>query len=286
MFLPMSGNPLFGLLIPTLFSFVPLCLCYFVPAKYFRNFKYLWLDLSGNAYLKYRSILIDRTGFPNKYPKIRKSRNLFADKASLILRAMLQNNKIRGVVEMAEEVNLDAGYVSRMFRELQRLDYARRLNNKLQLRNARDIIEDWLHFYDYRKNESQKYFCIARSSEEIVQMLKSIKIKDEIHYGLGLHAGAFLIYPHALFNEVHIYIDNDNSRDFFIKALKLRPVDQGANIIFLYPYYKNSVFYGMKKIEGLQVVSPIQLYLDLYKYPLRGIEQAAKIFEKYFKNIS
>ena len=236
--------------------------------------------------MKYRSILIDRTGFPNKYPKIRKSRNLFADKASLILRAMLQNNKIRGVVEMAEEVNLDAGYVSRMFRELQRLDYARRLNNKLQLRNARDIIEDWLHFYDYRKNESQKYFCIARSSEEIVQMLKSIKIKDEIHYGLGLHAGAFLIYPHALFNEVHIYIDNDNSRDFFIKALKLRPVDQGANIIFLYPYYKNSVFYGMKKIEGLQVVSPIQLYLDLYKYPLRGIEQAAKIFEKYFKNIS
>lgn len=243
-----------------------------------------FIDLSGNVYLKYKSILIDRTGYPNKFPEKRKGRNPFADKASLILRAMFQGSKSWGILEMAEEVSLDAGYVSRMFRELQRLDYATRLNNKIQLKNAKEILEDWLHFYDYKKNDIHKYFCVAESSEEIMQRIKKMKIREEMRYALAFHAGAFLLYPHALFNEVHIYLGNEKSKDFFINALRLRPVDQGANILLLSPYYKNSVFYGMEKIEGMNVVSPIQLYLDLYHYPLRGLEQAEKIMEKYLKN--
>jgi len=46
-------------------------------------------------------------------------------------------------------------------------------------------------------------------------------------------------------------------------------------LILLFPYYKHSVFYDKQKIKNLWVVSNIQLYLDLYKYPLRGIEQLA-----------
>jgi len=56
-------------------------------------------------------------------------------------------------------------------------------------------------------------------------------------------------------------------------------------VILLYPYYKYSAFYGKLKIQGLWVVSDIQLYLDLYKYPLRGVEQAEDLYEKHLKKI-
>lgn len=62
-------------------------------------------------------------------------------------------------------------------------------------------------------------------------------------------------------------------------------MDQGANVILVSPYYKHSVFYDLQKIKKLWVVSDIQLYLDLYHYPLRGLEQAEYLYDKRIKNM-
>jgi len=59
---------------------------------------------------------------------------------------------------------------------------------------------------------------------------------------------------------------------------------QGANLILLLPYYKNSVFYSRRKVEGIWV-SDIQLYLDLYHYPLRGLEQAEHLYGKRLRKL-
>ncbi len=238
-----------------------------------------FLDLSGNVFLNYEGVYIERIGFPNRFPEKRKVRKPFSDKASLILRAMLLKEKLWGVRELAELVNLDAGYVSRMMREIEKLNYLVRANAKVKLRDPRAILEDWVRQYDYRKSEECKYFCMAKSPDEILSKLKGLNIPEEIDYALGFHAGAYLVSPHAVFNEVHIYVSNQESIDFFVKQLNLRPVERGANIIFLRPYYKHSVFYGKQKIGDLWVVSDLQLYLDLYKYPLRGLEQAEHLYE-------
>jgi len=112
-----------------------------------------------------------------------------------------------------------------------------------------------------------------------------LKIPENVNYALGLHAGASLISPHAVFDSIHLYVQNQQVADYFIKHLKLKSVDQGENVIFLFPYYKHSVFYDKQKLKGLWVVSDIQLYLDLYNYPVRGLEQAEHLYEKRFKNV-
>ncbi len=61
-------------------------------------------------------------------------------------------------------------------------------------------------------------------------------------------------------------------------------LDKGANLILMHPYYPNSAFYDSRVIDGLPVVSDIQLYLDLYGYPVRGREQAEHLFQKRLKN--
>jgi hypothetical protein len=60
-------------------------------------------------------------------------------------------------------------------------------------------------------------------------------------------------------------------------------VAQGTNVILVSPYYRHSVFYDKQKANNLVLVSDIQLYLDLYHYPLRGLEQAEHLYEKRIK---
>jgi len=244
-----------------------------------------FLDLSGNAFLQYgEGLYIERIGFPNRFPEVRKGRNPFSDKACLIIRAMMREKKSWGVRELAKKICLDPGYVSRMFRELEKHNYLARINAKAKLKNKIEVLEDWINNYDYKKNMEFKYFCLAKGSEDILAKLKKFNIPDKIKYALGFHAGAYLISPHAVFNEVHIYVSDRESMDFFVNKLNLKPVGQGANLILLFPYYKHSVFYDEQKIKNLWVVSDIQLYLDLYKYPLRGIEQAEHLYEKRLKS--
>lgn len=245
-----------------------------------------FLDFSGNVFLQYgEGLYIERAGFPNQFPEIREGRNPFSDKASLLLRTMLKKKKFWGVRELAHEVRLNPGYVSRMFKELEDLRYLMRINSKAALKNQKSILEDWVHHYDYKKNKFLKYHCLAKSAQEIMENLNKMSISEKVGYALGFQAGAFLISAHAAFNEVHIYISDERSTGFFQNHLNLKKVDQGANVIFVFPYYKHSVFYDLQKIKKLWVVSDLQLYLDLYHYPLRGLEQAEHLYEKRIKTM-
>jgi len=244
-----------------------------------------FVDLSGNVFLKYESLYIEREGFSNRFPEKRKGRGPFSDKASLILRLLLsQKSRLWGIREIAGFVNLNPGFVSRMARELEKRNYVARVNSKIRLRNAESVLEDWVRDYNYRKNREIKYFCLVESPQEIIAKLHQLNIPKKIKYALSLHAGANLISPFAVYNSVHIYVESQEVADFFIDNLKLKVVEQGANIEFLFPYYKHSVFWDVQNVKDLIVVSDIQLYLDLYNYPIRGIEQAEHLYEKRLKN--
>ncbi len=245
-----------------------------------------FLDMSGNVFIKYKGLYIERIGFPNRFPEKRMGRNPFSDKASLILRAILfDKDKHWGIREIAKVIGLDPGFVSRMAKELEKRNYIYRIDSKIRIKDPKSVIEDWVREYSYKKNTELRFFCLSKNPDEILQKISEIYVPDKIKYALSLHAGANLVSPYALFNEVHIYILKQMDVEWFVERLKLRKVQEGANLIFLLPYYKYSVFYGRQKIKGLWVVSDLQLYLDLYNYPIRGLEQAEHIYEKRLKKI-
>ncbi len=245
-----------------------------------------FIDLSGNVYLRYQSFYVERVGFPNKFPEIRTGRNPFSDKASLILRAMLQDAARHwGIREMAEKTHLNPGYVSRMAEELLKRKYILRQNNKLCLRSPEGILDDWVRRYEVKKNKSVKYFCMAASSAEILDKIKKLKIPKDITYALSVQAGASLISPYAVFKEVHLYVQHQKDIQFFEKHMQLNATDQGANLILLLPYYKHSVFFGSRWVQDCCVASDVQLYLDLYNYPIRGREQAEHLYNKQLQSL-
>jgi DNA-binding Lrp family transcriptional regulator len=243
-----------------------------------------FIDLSGNVHIAYRSFYIERVGFHNKYPEKRRRRGPFSDKASLILRELLKNrNRQWGIRELAQKIALDPGYVSRMAKSLEESGYAARINRKLRIRSPKEILDDWVRAYDFKKNELNQFFIQASNVESIVQRLREIKISRKRNYALSVQAGASLVTPHAVYKEVHMYVEDWKGINFFKKELNLKDAAQGANLVLMLPYYKHSVFYDCREIDGLRVVSDIQLYLDLYGYPVRGREQAAYLFDKRLK---
>jgi len=240
-----------------------------------------FIDLSGNVYLEYGDLYIERIGFSNKFPEERMERYPFSDKASLIIREIiLERGKAWGVREIAESVGLNPGYVSRMSNELVRRNYLVRISNKLKLDDPVKILDDWVRHYNYKKNRMYKYFCLAKSPDEIINKFRKVNFDEEVEYALSFHAGANLISQYAVYNEVHLYVKSYSDIDMIAEKLKLQKVEEGSNVIFLIPYYKNSVFYSKQKIKNLWVVSDLQLYIDLYNFPVRGKEQAEHILER------
>lgn len=245
-----------------------------------------FVDLSGNAYMAHEGIYIERAGFPNRYPEKRVGRGPFSDKASLILRISLEDkSRSWGVREMAQSAGLDPGYVSRMMRELVIRGYFGKEAKKYKLLDAKSILEDWVSEYNYRKNEEQGYFCLADNPGEILDRLRDVEGHKSLSYALSFQAGANLVAPHAVYNEVHIYLRDESSHTLLAQRLKLREVERGANVILCYPHNKHSAFHQMHQVDGLWVVSDLQLYLDLYKYPLRGLEQAEHLYKHRLKRL-
>jgi len=71
----------------------------------------------------------------------------------------------------------------------------------------------------------------------------------------------------------------NSNEEKLIKATELKPVSSGANVLVLNPY-DVGVFYATQKVGEKNIVSNIQLYLDLYNYKGRGREQAEYLREK------
>lgn len=246
-----------------------------------------YIDLSGNVYIECYGLYIERDGFENRFQEKRKGRNPFSDKASLIPRAMIKDRwKWWGVRELANSVRLDPGFVSRMIREMEQLGYLKRQEKKACLQDPKGLLDDWVGQYDFKKNEARRYFCFAKGPSEILEKLRQIGVPRDAMYSIGFQAGANLIAPYSVYNEVHVYLNDYYAHlDHFVKTMDLEEAEQGANLVFLDPYYRHSVFYDCREVKGLRVVSDIQLYLDLYHYPLRGREQAEHLYEKRLRNM-
>lgn len=252
--------------------------------QYCKDNNVFYIDLSGNAYISCKSIYIDREGFPNKYPVKRHGRSPFSDKASLIIRELLRSNQSSlGVRELAIKLGLDPGFVSRMLNVLEDRQYIQRNESSIIVINPEEILYDWVNYYNYRKNEIHSYFYLSENPAEILDKIRDNEFLNRSSYLLSLQAGANELIPFSMFNEIHIYIENVEIEKIFSEELELKKIDKGANIHFMLPYFKHSVFFQQQRSYYLKIVSDLQLFLDLYHYPKRGREQAERVLSDRIK---
>jgi hypothetical protein len=240
-----------------------------------------FIDLAGNAWLIARGVMVDRRGFANPAAQTRLPRGPFSDKASLVVRSLFESPGRRGVRDLAGELELNPGYVSKILQELDRRGYLARSDEGVRLRHAGELLRDWLHFYrGHGPVVTRTYFAPATSAKVLMRAIREASFAARPGYGLTMQAGASLVARYAEFDTVEMYVQGIDLADEIAHELKARPTRQGANLAIMLPYYRVSAFRGIRRIGGVAVVSDLQLYLDLYDFPIRGREQAERIFER------
>lgn len=77
-----------------------------------------------------------------------------------------------------------------------------------------------------------------------------------------------------------VYLDQDIP--LVADRAGLKPVDSGANVTLLQPY-DAGVLWNTNPMGDLQIATPIQVYLDLKRYPGRGEEAADFLYKEVIK---
>jgi DNA-binding Lrp family transcriptional regulator len=236
-----------------------------------------FFDFAGNAWIVSDAVHVDRRGFPNPVSEQRRSRGPFSDKASLVLRALIASGPGRGVRSIAEQVGLSPGYVSKVVQELEERGYVARREDGLALRNGLELLQDWVRAYRKHWVERRGYFVPVPRVQALMDVIREAEIS--VDHALALQAGASLVAPYADFDVVDVYVHSMDAAAALASRLDAREVERGANLRISVPYYRISAFFDRQEAAGLPVVSDLQLYLDLYDYPLRGREQAEQVLE-------
>lgn len=205
---------------------------------------------------------------------------LFAPKSSRILRVLLSNPSRRWYVEsLSKEAGISMGLTSRVKQRLLFEENIKEENKGFFLDKPQEVLSRWINNYSHEKSQSFSFYSSLSEDQIEIAINKECK-KRNYNYGLALFTGAKKVAPFVRFMRFFSYIDGDI--EDVARALMLKTVETGANVTFIQPY-DNGVFYGLQDINGINVVSDIQLYLDLKSYKGRGEEAAQAIFEQRIK---
>jgi len=238
------------------------------------------IDLAGNAFLSFKNVFIDRSGRPNPFVTARISRSVFSPKSSRIPRVLLSYPSKRWYVEdLSKEAGISIGLTSRVKQALLSEEWIKEENKRFYLAKPQEVLTQWVNNYSYEKNQGFSFYS-GLSEDQLEIAIKKECEKRKYRYGLALFSGARKVAPFVRFMRFFSYVDGNI--DDIAKALQLKKVETGANVTFLQPY-DEGVFYGLQDINGINVVSDIQLYLDLKSFKGRGEEAAQAIFEQRIK---
>ncbi len=230
-----------------------------------------WLDLSGNAHIRYRDLYVNVQGRPNQFRSAGRPSSPFAPKSSRIARALLQDPlRWWRQKELVDVTGLDDGNVSRIVRRLDEEFLLERRDNELRSRDASLLLDAWAQ--DYRLD--RHHILRGHISGNGAALAHTV---GEGFAALGLHhaftglPAAWAIDHFAQFRLVSVYIDGDPHE--FAEGLKMRPIQKGANVQLIAPNDQGA-FFGEKLQDGLNCVAWVQAYLDLLHLPERANEAA------------
>ena len=241
-----------------------------------------YIDFAGNCHLSFLQVYIQKEGKPNPYSEKRYLQSLYAPKAERILRVLLASGpKEWKVEELAAEAEVSLGLVSNVKKRLTDREWVDAKSVGFSLVQPIELLEEWSNNYTYRKNQIDEFYTLL-SVSDFENRLEEVCAQENVRYGLTGFSGAARLAPMVRYQRVMAYIQGDLRQ--LESELEIKPVSSGANIMLLTPY-DDGVLYGSMEIADLQIVSPVQIYLDLIGYRGRGAEAAEALLENVINKI-
>ena len=233
-----------------------------------------FVDLSGNCYLAFEHVHIEKEGKRNVRPSTRPLRSLFAPRATSVVRVLLaEASRAWRLEELAKAAAVSLGHSHNVVKRLEDLRWVERdAAQRIHLGKPADLLQAWCESYTYRAHEMASYFVPERVTRKLMADLARTLTAEGRRYAFTLSAGLSLVAPQARLSGVHCYLDGDPAP--IAAALGLHPAGEADGGLHLLSPNDPGVFYGPLDKAGLKVVCLPQLYADLVHYERRGAEQA------------
>jgi len=239
-----------------------------------------YLDLAGNCRLTFGQVYIEQEGKPNPFAEKRDLRSLYSPKAARVLRVLLTDPKKPWRVQaLAEEAGVSLGLVSNVKSLLEDREWLKSSDAGLLLKDPESLLSEWSENYTSRKNVPGNYYTLKSIAEMETDLAKTCEGKGTV-YALTGFSGAARYAPSVRYQRVMAYVSRD--MESIAKILSLKEVASGANVALFTPY-DEGILYGTRKIDGICIASPVQVYLDLLGVKGRGEESAKAILDEVIR---
>lgn len=236
-----------------------------------------YFDFAGNCRLHFAQCYLERSGRPNPFRKDAKTLvpNLYGPKSERILRILFQNVATPWkVLPLAEAARVSTGTVSAVRTLLLEREWARDTPDGLQLTQAKALLKDWALMWARRREKPRSFFTLL-PLDQAEQRMAAYAREQSRPFALTGAAGAWRRAPITRYQRTQVYWEGDPAE--LADALGFKAAETGANIHILRPR-DEAVLLTRDEIDGVPVVSPLQLYLDLQRDPARGEEAAEQIW--------
>lgn len=239
-----------------------------------------YIDLAGNCLFRFNNIYIKIEGKPNPYPSTRPLKSIFSTRSTRALRTLLCNPKKEWFLkDLAKEARISLGQASNLKKRLLEYEFIKEMGDgkapKFCLLNPEILLNRWAESYSYRDNKMRNFYSLE-DVQDIEKKIADYCNVNQIRYAFTLTSGASLVAPFLRYKRVFVYLSN--SIEKIALELGWKEVASGPNITILDPY-DEGVFYGLQEVNGMKVVSDVQLYIDLKGYKERGEEAAQFLLE-------
>jgi len=208
-------------------------------------------------------------------------RNIFAPKSARVLRVLLVDyGRDWNERDIARVAKVSRGLAHYVCKTLVELGYvARNEKHRLVLVDPLRLLKRWAAYHQYdRMNKFLDYYTFEREIDRFLENFARI----DLEYAASVLVGAWLVAPYVRPVDLQFYVPNRLVAEEIAKRLELNPIPRGGNIKFVLPY-DEGVFYGVHNVRDINVVSSIQLYVDLYNFPARGEEAASHLLDDILK---
>jgi hypothetical protein len=235
-----------------------------------------YADLAGNARVSFDNVYIETRSADNPFRERKEVKSLFAPKACRVLRVLLQGSlRSWKTIELAKESDVSTGWVSAVRQQLVAREWAVSDSTGFRVSNPNAVLDAWVAADQWKvRTDIQEYSLLLTDPTEIAKSLRDF-FGDRRHAFTQWFAG-WLRHPYTVPQIVTAYVDDFPHQKPIEKQLLARRVEEGGRLWLVRPN-DPGVFLCSQSVQGLSLVSDVQIYLDLLGAGRRGDEQAAEL---------
>jgi hypothetical protein len=235
-----------------------------------------YADLAGNGRLSFDRVFIEMRSAGNPFRESREVRSLFAPKAARVLRVLLQGPlRPWKVVELADAAQVSLGWVSAVRQHLFAREWVVDEPGGLRVTKPEALLDAWARGDEWmRRTTTKEYSLLSNDPTQLAEKLRNM-LGDQPYAFTQWFAG-WLRHPYIIPIMVTTYVASFPEEPLIAEQLLARRVSSGGGLRLIVPK-DEGVWRPSQTVRDFNLVSDVQIYLDLQQAGLRGEDQAAEL---------